>query len=242
MGRKNQYIGGIIGASPVVIPPALWTPANLTDTPYVWMDADQGITNLGDGGTITIDAGWNLTSSQNGLTTVGNTNNSGRWTFTQANIHTTVTLIQGDSGWTTREYATMWSGPSQYETIGAGGTSPHTGVIDVGLTTVETWRHTRENGTQINWVSGDWGTKTTDWELYSFQSSSTTDPWTTGRFGSDRTFTGRHFSGYLAEALAFEEELSQSDIEKIEGYLMHKWGLEANLPSGHPYKSAAPTV
>ena len=29
----------------------LWTPSNLTDTPYLWMDADQGFTNLGDGGT-----------------------------------------------------------------------------------------------------------------------------------------------------------------------------------------------
>jgi HD-like signal output (HDOD) protein len=46
----------------------------------------------------------------------------------------------------------------------------------------------------------------------------------------------------MAEILALEEELSLADIEKIEGYLMHKWGLEANLPSGHPYKSAAPTV
>ncbi len=30
--------------------------------------------------------------------------------------------------------------------------------------------------------------------------------------------------------------------QKIEGYLAHKWGLASNLPSGHPYKSAPPTV
>lgn len=28
----------------------------------------------------------------------------------------------------------------------------------------------------------------------------------------------------------------------VEGYLAWKWGLEGNLPAGHPYKSAAPTV
>lgn len=28
----------------------------------------------------------------------------------------------------------------------------------------------------------------------------------------------------------------------IEGYLAHKWGLAADLPSDHPYKSAAPTI
>jgi hypothetical protein len=32
-----------------------------------------------------------------------------------------------------------------------------------------------------------------------------------------------------------------TDVIKAEGYLAHKWGLEANLPSGHPYKSSAPT-
>ena len=32
-----------------------------------------------------------------------------------------------------------------------------------------------------------------------------------------------------------------SDIEKAEGYLAHKWGLEGNLPDDHPYKNLAPT-
>jgi hypothetical protein len=31
-----------------------------------------------------------------------------------------------------------------------------------------------------------------------------------------------------------------SDREKLEGYLAWKWGLEANLPNGHPYENAAP--
>lgn len=31
-----------------------------------------------------------------------------------------------------------------------------------------------------------------------------------------------------------------TDVQKAEGYLAHKWGLEGNLPSGHPYKSSAP--
>lgn len=32
------------------------------------------------------------------------------------------------------------------------------------------------------------------------------------------------------------------EIEKIEGWAAHKYGLTASLPGGHPYKSAAPTV
>ena len=31
-----------------------------------------------------------------------------------------------------------------------------------------------------------------------------------------------------------------SDREKLEGYLAWKWGLDANLPNGHPYENAAP--
>lgn len=31
-------------------------------------------------------------------------------------------------------------------------------------------------------------------------------------------------------------------IQTIEGYLAHKWGLTAELPSAHPYKSAPPTT
>lgn len=33
-----------------------------------------------------------------------------------------------------------------------------------------------------------------------------------------------------------------ADQRRLEGYLAHKWGLTANLPSDHPYKSAPPTV
>lgn len=32
------------------------------------------------------------------------------------------------------------------------------------------------------------------------------------------------------------------DQQKLDGYLAHKWGLSANLPSDHPYKSAPPTL
>ena len=34
---------------------------------------------------------------------------------------------------------------------------------------------------------------------------------------------------------------TDNDILKFEGYLAHKWGLTASLPSDHPYKSTAPT-
>lgn len=43
-----------------------------------------------------------------------------------------------------------------------------------------------------------------------------------------------------AEIVILSAPASTSDRQKIEGYLAHKWGITANLPAGHPYKTAAP--
>lgn len=44
----------------------------------------------------------------------------------------------------------------------------------------------------------------------------------------------------VCEVVFCNASLSTSDREKVEGYLAHKWGLTANLPSGHTYKNSAP--
>ena len=44
----------------------------------------------------------------------------------------------------------------------------------------------------------------------------------------------------LAEVLIAVGTLSDVNLQRITGYLAHKYGLEGNLPSDHPYKSAAP--
>lgn len=46
--------------------------------------------------------------------------------------------------------------------------------------------------------------------------------------------------GAIAELVFISGNLSSTDKQKLEGYLSHKWGLEGNLPSDHPYKGAAP--
>ena len=44
----------------------------------------------------------------------------------------------------------------------------------------------------------------------------------------------------LAEVIMLDANV-EVNMEKIEGYLAHKWGLAgSNLPAGHPYKAAAP--
>jgi hypothetical protein len=48
-------------------------------------------------------------------------------------------------------------------------------------------------------------------------------------------------SSDLAEVIVASSILPVATAEKIEGYLAHKWGLTASLPSDHPYKLVGPT-
>ena len=45
--------------------------------------------------------------------------------------------------------------------------------------------------------------------------------------------------GFIAEMVFFSD---LTETQKIEGYLAHKWGIDGNLDSSHPYAFAAPTI
>jgi hypothetical protein len=65
-----------------------------------------------------------------------------------------------------------------------------------------------------------------------------------GIFNTDQSLVpSNHMRGNIAEIVLFTTALSSSDTQRLEGYLAHKWGLTANLPSSplHPYKTTAPT-
>ena len=53
--------------------------------------------------------------------------------------------------------------------------------------------------------------------------------------------TNAAMNGYLNEVIIFNTNISTTNQTIMEGYLAWKWGLQANLPSGHTYKNAAPT-
>jgi hypothetical protein len=52
---------------------------------------------------------------------------------------------------------------------------------------------------------------------------------------------GNNVPSIIAEIVAFDRVLPSLARQKIEGYLAHKWGLESQLPSVHPYKIVLPT-
>ena len=54
--------------------------------------------------------------------------------------------------------------------------------------------------------------------------------------------TQRFFDGDIAEVILIKRALTQEEREQMEGYLAHKWGLEGDLPNGHPYKTNVPLI
>ena len=75
-----------------------------------------------------------------------------------------------------------------------------------------------------------------------FSSTSTRYPTFTRGIGYRFSNAANYWNGQVWEIVLATSELSLSNIERIEGYLAHKWGLTGSLPAGHPYKTTAPTV
>jgi len=48
-------------------------------------------------------------------------------------------------------------------------------------------------------------------------------------------------AGKIAEIVIYESP-SDTERQKVEGHLAHKWGLESKLPSSHPYKKVSPFI
>lgn len=79
----------------------------------------------------------------------------------------------------------------------------------------------------------------------SYSSVSNTTNWIANSWLSiGAWFTGtshaRHLDGDIAEVMIIESD-SLLQRQLSEGYLAHKWGLQNNLPSDHPYRSQAPS-
>ena len=50
-----------------------------------------------------------------------------------------------------------------------------------------------------------------------------------------------YYQGNICELILIGSVPATDTRQRIEGYLAHKWGLTANLPGGHPYKTVGPT-
>ena len=72
--------------------------------------------------------------------------------------------------------------------------------------------------------------------VFSKQTTTSSIPLAIGAQANGGTLT----TGDYAEFIVIQDALSTTDRQRLEGYLAHKWGLIANLPSDHPFKSTPP--
>ena len=59
--------------------------------------------------------------------------------------------------------------------------------------------------------------------------------------GTSGTIYADPFGGDIGELLVLPYIATVDSVQRVEGYLAHKWGLTANLPSDHPYRWMPPT-
>ena len=72
----------------------------------------------------------------------------------------------------------------------------------------------------------------------------------TGSFGYTRYRVGNtagngangRWGGLVGEIIIYNSSLTTQQRQIVEGYLAWKWGLQANLPSNHPYRTIAPSL
>jgi sugar lactone lactonase YvrE len=59
--------------------------------------------------------------------------------------------------------------------------------------------------------------------------------------GIGRVFGTTNYTGRIREIIGYQGNLNNADRQSVEGYLTWKWGLQAQLPTNHPYYAAAPS-
>lgn len=247
---------------------ALWTPAEITTA--LWLDADDSDTLTLDGSNNVEQ--WDDKSGNDRHASQATSGDrpaysaaDSRIEFTRASSHSLTLASQPFTGTTARTVFAVVNAQT-YGSTGGG----YFGATNGAGANGTSWDLCIESSAFYIWILGnDYYTPapsdSTDLLLvaqWESGSSSTSDVWHDGtalsRAGgssqtintaSGTTYIGAtpeqpqtYFDGYIYEIVVVTGTVDSDTRQKIEGYLAHKWGLEANLPADHPYKSTAPSV
>jgi len=249
----------------------LWTPEDLTglalwldaaDSSTLWADTNATASATNNGRV----ARWD-DKSENALNATQGTDNlrptyrndalggypSLDWGSTQTSLRR-LFAAKSDSNWRETFVVAHWTADTEnfphYNGLFSGsdstGTASGQGLLGNRFSV----------GGVLNWFTvGTWGTTNifmntvatvtafpTIKTPFIVQYKSTSDISVNGyAIGNDRTNTGRSWQGLVSEVISVSAAVSVADKQRMEGYLAHKWGLAANLPSNHPYKNSPPT-
>jgi hypothetical protein len=105
------------------------------------------------------------------------------------------------------------------------------GNPSVSLTAPRILHHQSTNGSVAFYIDGS--------SFFTSASNTFANPVSSKTLGGQPIYK---FTGQVAELIVLSNIPTTTERQLIEGYLAHKWGMQANLPVGHPYKAAAPTV
>ena len=207
----------------------LWLDASeLSSAESLWLDKSGNGNNANKTGATSV-----LINAQNGLSVMYYNANGQRHTFNMINdIRTVFWVISQDASANGSGYRHLLADTTTHPDFH----SPGNGRFWGTQLTISMVRNgiIRMNGSIID------GYTTNYPNSLSIISVKTTANAGSDAFGYDRSNENHQWIGKLGELLIYNSVLSDKQIQQIEGYLAHKWGLLANLPSNHPYKPAAP--
>jgi hypothetical protein len=150
-------------------------------------------------------------------------------------------LMQKRIGTGTDSYAWFYSDVSLLSVAGGFTTSYATNqnswLIESSTWNGSTIKHWR-NGSKLTPTNVTNGTIVNNEIDPSLTPAANTDDLWIGR--RDYGFSSGIITGQIAAIILCSTALSDVNRQKAEGYLAHKWGLGANLPSDHPYKTVGP--
>ena len=138
-------------------------------------------------------------------------------------------LISKDWGDSSNDNHVPYSDGSIYF-AGFSTTRPSVGNPSVSLVNPRILGHESTNGSVAFYIDGS--------SFFTSASNTFSNTATTKRLGQ----ASSKFTGQVAELIVLSNIPTTTDRQLIEGYLAHKWGLQASLPNNHPYKSIAPTI
>jgi hypothetical protein len=212
---------------------------------YIWNDAST-LSNLANGTSVDTwtNSASSLTTSSTGTISNSQLNNRTIVNFTTAQTWTTGSTINlsqysmfsvmrqtgGTNGrffqsTTNNQLFGYWNGYKRSFYVDDNPNHLTTALSD---TAWDLMSHTRIAG----------GAYTFKWNgttLFSGSSSSGNN--LTGLAANTGAFPAEVSTAQLAELIVFSNVITSNQVQQIEGYLAWKWGLQTNLPAGHPFKS-----
>lgn len=235
--------------------PQLWRPSNFGSSLALWLDAEDAASITLNGSTV---SQWD-DKSGNGQhvsqataayqPTYSATGMLGKPTLDWGTVSNDKGLTRAISGYEPQRYfgVAEWDGPDPFSNFGGLVThGPATGIVANDRVMTATSGTGWFGALQYHLNGGAASAVALPTISSPFLFATTFGP-QTGRtsihIGSDVAVGPlRAWLGKISEIIAINFVPTTQERQLIEGYLAWKWALEANLPSGHPFKNTPPTI